>query len=45
MRHAAARVNQILLLHHLHDTRTCDPLLEPIIEDFIYSDDGKIIYK
>lgn len=37
----ATIVNQTILLCRLHDTRVCDPLLEPIIEDlFIHSDDG-----
>ncbi|VVC33882.1 Hypothetical protein CINCED_3A021397 [Cinara cedri] len=40
LRQAAIQVNQTILLHHLHDTRTCDPFLEPIIEDLIYSDEG-----
>lgn len=39
---AATIVNQTLLLCRLHDTRTCDPLLEPIIEDVINSDDGTV---
>lgn len=42
IRQAATIVNQTLLLCRLHDTRTCDPLLEPIIEDIINSDDGII---
>lgn len=40
IRQAATLVNQTLLLYRLHDTRTCDPLLEPVIEDLINSDDG-----
>lgn len=40
IRQAATIVNQTLLLCRLHDTRVCDPLLEPIIEDIIHSDDG-----
>lgn len=42
--HAATSVNQTLLLSRLHDTRTCDPLLEPIIEDVINCDDGIILF-
>lgn len=37
---AATIVNQTILLCRLHDTRICDPFLEPIIEDIICSDDG-----
>lgn len=40
VRQAATIVNQTLLLCRLHETRICDPLLEPIIEDLINSDDG-----
>lgn len=40
VRRAATIVNQTLLLCRLHDTRTCDSLLEPISEDHVNSDDG-----
>jgi len=45
VRQAATTVNQTLLLYRLHDTRTCDPLLEPIIEDLINSDDGMVLHE
>ncbi|XP_050530001.1 KICSTOR complex protein SZT2-like isoform X2 [Daktulosphaira vitifoliae] len=41
--HAATIVNQTLLLCRLHDTRMCDPLLEPITENHIQSDDDDTI--
>lgn len=40
IRQAAIIVNQTLLLNRLYETKSCDSLLEPIIEDPIYSDDG-----
>lgn len=40
IRQVATTVNQTLLLCRLHDTRTCDPMLEPIIEDVVHSDEG-----
>ncbi|XP_050434218.1 uncharacterized protein LOC126841666 isoform X2 [Adelges cooleyi] len=36
---AATVVNQTLLLCRLHDTRMCDPILEPITENHVNSDD------
>lgn len=42
---AATIVNQTLLLCRLHDTRNCDLLLEPSVEDVINSDDGTVIYE
>jgi len=37
---AATVVNQTILLCRLYETKTCDPLLEPIIEGHDHSDDG-----
>jgi len=41
---AATVVNQSILLCRLYETKTCDPLLEPIIEDHDHSDDGGNIF-
>jgi len=40
---AATVVNQTILLCRLYETKTCDPLLEPIIEDHDHSDDAGIV--
>lgn len=40
---AATVVNQTILLCRLYETKTCDPLLEPIIEDHDNSDDAGIV--
>jgi len=40
---AATIVNQTNLLCCLYETKTCDSLLEPIIEDHDHSDDAGII--
>lgn len=40
--HQAAKiVNQIVLLSHLHKTRECNPLLEPITDGRIRLNEGK----
>lgn len=45
IRQAATIVNQTFLLWRLHDTRICDPLLEPVNnEDLSNTDDGIVIY-
>lgn len=40
---AATIVNQTILLCRLYETKTCDPLLEPIIEDHDHLDDAGIL--
>lgn len=45
IRQAATIVNQTFLLWRLHDTRICDPLLEPINnEDLSNTDEGIVTY-
>jgi len=39
----ATLINQTVLLSRLHDTRICDPLLEPVIEGHSNSDDGIVV--
>lgn len=40
---AATVVNQTILLCRLYETRICDPILEPIIEDHDSDDCGIVI--